>query len=105
VLAEPASESADQHRERVAQEGRGQRLLPACPLMHGTGLFTAINALGGGGAIVTIKAKSLDAEELWSVIEARRANACAIVGDAFAKPMLKALQEHRGRWDLSKFLL
>ena len=32
-------------------------------------------------------------------------NACAIVGDAFAKPMLRALQEHRGRWDLSKFLL
>jgi fatty-acyl-CoA synthase len=105
VLQEKASESADEHRDRVRQEARGQRLLPACPLMHGTGLFTAINALGGGGAIVTTKAKSLDAEELWSTIEARRANACAIVGDAFAKPMLKALQEHRGRWDLSKFLL
>jgi fatty-acyl-CoA synthase len=105
VLGEPASESIEQHRERVATEGRGQRLLPACPLMHGTGLFTAINALGGGGAIVTIQAKSLDAEELWSTIEARRANACAIVGDAFAKPMLKALQENRGRWDLSKFVL
>ncbi|MCU0669643.1 MAG: acyl-CoA synthetase [Myxococcota bacterium] len=62
-------------------------------------------SLGGGGAIVTTEAKSLDAEELWSTIEARGANACAIVGDAFAKPMLKALQEHRGRWDLSKFLL
>jgi fatty-acyl-CoA synthase len=105
VLGEPASESVAQQRERVSQEARGQRLLPACPLMHGTGLFTAINALGGGGAIVTIKSKSLDAEELWSTIEARRANACAIVGDAFAKPMLKALQENRGRWDLSKFLL
>jgi 3-oxocholest-4-en-26-oate---CoA ligase len=105
VLQEKASDSADEHRDRVRQEARGQRLLPACPLMHGTGLFTAINALGGGGAIVTTKAKSLDAEELWSTIEARRANACAIVGDAFAKPMLKALQEHRGRWDLSKFLL
>jgi fatty-acyl-CoA synthase len=105
VLGEAASESAEQHRERVAQEARGQRLLPACPLMHGTGLFTAINALGGGGAIVTSAAKNLDAEELWSTIEARRANACAIVGDAFAKPMLKALQENRGRWDLSKFVL
>jgi 3-oxocholest-4-en-26-oate---CoA ligase len=105
VLAEKASESADEHRERVAQEARGQRLLPACPLMHGTGLFTAINALGGGGAIVTTRSKSLDVEELWSTIEARRVNACAIVGDAFAKPMLRALQENRGRWDLSKFLL
>ena len=105
VLGEKASESREEHAARVAQEGRGQQLLPACPLMHGTGLFTAINALGGGGAIVTISSKSLDAEELWSTIEARGANACAIVGDAFAKPMLKALQENPGRWDLSKFLL
>ena len=105
VLGEAASKDVAEHRARVAQEARGQRLLPACPLMHGTGLFTAINALGGGGAIITTQSKHLDAEELWSTIEARRANACAIVGDAFAKPMLKALQENRGRWDLSKFLL
>jgi len=105
VIGEKASESVDEQRARIAQEGRGQRLLPACPLMHGTGLFTAINALGGGGAIITLEAKSLDAEELWSTVEARGATASAIVGDAFAKPMLKALQENPGRWDLSKFFL
>ena len=43
----------------------------------------------------------LDAEELWSTIEARGANACAIVGDAFAKPMLRALEAEPGKWDLS----
>ncbi len=105
VLGEAASESLEQHRERVSLEGRAQKLIPACPLMHGTGLFTAINALGGGGTIMTVAGKSLDAEELWSVAEARGATASAIVGDAFAKPMLKALDEHPGRWDLSKFFL
>ncbi len=105
VLGESASESAEQHRERISQEGRAQKLIPACPLMHGTGLFTAINALGGGGTIITLAGKSLDAEELWSVAETRGATASAIVGDAFAKPMLKALQEHPGRWDLSRFFL
>ncbi|MEB2344761.1 MAG: acyl-CoA synthetase [Deltaproteobacteria bacterium] len=105
VLGEKASESPAEHAGRVAQEGRAQRLLPACPLMHGTGLFTALNALGGGGTIVTSASKALDAEELWSTVEARGVNACSIVGDAFAKPMLKALQENPGRWDLSKFLL
>ena len=105
ACCEKASESAEEHAARVRTEGRAQKLLPACPLMHGTGLFTAINAMGGGGTIVTISSKSLDAEELWSTIEARGANACAIVGDAFAKPMLKALQENPGRWDLSKFVL
>ncbi len=105
VIGEKASESIDEQRDRIAQPGRGQRLLPACPLMHGTGLFTAINALGGGGAIITLTAKSLDAEELWSTVESRGVTASAIVGDAFAKPMLKALQEHPQRWDLSKFFL
>jgi fatty-acyl-CoA synthase len=105
VIGEKASESVEEQRDRVAQEGRGQRLLPACPLMHGTGLFTAINALAGGGAIITLTAKSLDAEELWSTVEARGATASAIVGDAFAKPMLKALQQNPKRWDLSKFFL
>lgn len=105
VLGEKASDSVEEHRARVAQEARAMRLLPACPLMHGTGLFTAINALGGGGAIVTLASKSLDAEELWSVVEARGVTAASIVGDAFAKPMLKALQENPKRWDLSNFRL
>ena len=105
VIGEKASESVAEQRDRIAQEARAQRLLPACPLMHGTGLFTAINALGGGGAIVTLAARSLDAEELWSTVEARRCTAAAIVGDAFAKPMLRALEQNPGRWDLSKFFL
>jgi fatty-acyl-CoA synthase len=105
ILGEEPSRTIEEHRERVASEGRAQRLMPACPLMHGTGLFMAINALGGGGAVVTSAAKNLDAADLWSTVEARGVTTCAIVGDAFAKPMLRALQDHRGRWDLSKFFL
>jgi fatty-acyl-CoA synthase len=105
VIGEKGSESVEEQRQRIAKEGRAQKLLPACPLMHGTGLFTAINALGGGGSIVTLPGRSFDAEELWSTVEARGASAAAIVGDAFAKPMLKALEENPRRWDLSKFFL
>jgi len=105
ALGEKASESEAHHRERVSDETRAQRLLPGCPLMHGTGQFTAINALGAGGAIVTSANTNFDAEEYWSTIQAREVNATAIVGDAFAKPMLRALQENRGRWDLSKLFL
>jgi acyl-CoA synthetase (AMP-forming)/AMP-acid ligase II len=105
VIGEAPSESVDEQRARVAQEARGQRLLPACPLMHGTGLFTALNALANGGAIVTLSGGSLDAEALWSTVEARHCSAIAIVGDAFAKPMLKALRENAGRWTFSSPLL
>jgi fatty-acyl-CoA synthase len=73
--------------------------------MHGTGQFTAYNALAGGGAIVTCESRSLDPERLWATVAARRVKAMAIVGDAFAKPMLRALEESPGRWDLSSLYL
>jgi fatty-acyl-CoA synthase len=100
VLGEMPSRSLAEQRERIAQEARAQRILPGSPLMHGTGLFTALNALGGGGACVTLESRSLDAEELWSVVEARGVTALSIVGDAFAKPMLRALDANPGRWKL-----
>jgi fatty-acyl-CoA synthase len=101
VLGEKPSESVDEQRGRIAREGTAMRLLPACPLMHGTGQFTAYNALGGGGAIVTCESQRLDAAELWATAAARGAAAIAIVGDAFGKPMLRALDEHPGRFELA----
>ena len=44
--------------------------IPACPLMHGTGLFTAMAAMMNGGTIVTLEAASLDCMncgERWNV--------------------------------------
>jgi fatty-acyl-CoA synthase len=102
VLGETPSESAAEQRDRILAPGRAQRLLPGCPLMHGTGQFTALNALGGGGAVVTVEGRRLDAEALWSTVAAREVAAIAIVGDAFAKPMLAALDAHPGRFDLSR---
>jgi len=101
ALGESPSESPEQHRERVADSTRSQKLLPGCPLMHGTGQFTAINALANGGSVITLDNKSLDTEALWSVVEARQASALAIVGDAFAKPMLASLEDRPGHYDLS----
>ena len=82
--------------EHLANVGRGQarmRLMPACPLMHGTGLLTAINALFMGGSIVTLPSRRLDAALLWSEVERHKVNAISIVGDVFARPMTKALGE------------
>ena len=101
VIGEKPSESVDEQRARIAREGTALRLLPACPLMHGTGQFTAYNALGGGGAIVTCESQRLDPAELWATAIARGTAAIAIVGDAFAKPMLRALDENPGRFDLA----
>ncbi|MHC5059217.1 MAG: AMP-binding protein, partial [Planctomycetota bacterium] len=92
--------SLSEHVDNVKEFGPGPRQIPVCPLIHGTGLFTTITNFTGGGAIVTLKGRSLDPEELWGAVERHRVASLVIVGDAFAKPMLKALDENPGRWDI-----
>ncbi len=78
---------------RVVASGRAPVHLPASPLMHGTGMFTSFQAMMGGGAIVTLTGRTFDPHELWSVVEQQHVTQMAIVGDAFAKPMLQALRQ------------
>jgi fatty-acyl-CoA synthase len=79
--------------------------LPACPLMHGTGAFTSFQTMFMGGSVVTLESRKFDVAELLSTIEREKVNTIAIVGDAFARPMLAALDENPGRWDISSLLM
>ena len=97
-------ETLPELREHLINAGPGEVYIPACPLMHGTGLFTAMAALMNGGTIVTLNAASLDAHELWATVERRGVQNIAIVGDAFAKPMLAALEEDPSRYDVSSLV-
>jgi acyl-CoA synthetase (AMP-forming)/AMP-acid ligase II len=84
--------------------GAGPRIVPACPLMHGTGSFTSIGCLNIGGSVVTLTNRRFDPVELLDTIDAQSVNVVAIVGDAFAKPILATLDEHPKRWKLSTLL-
>jgi len=75
--------------------------LSACPLMHGTGAWTAVNAWDTGGCVVTLTSVTFDPVELLDTVERDRVNVIALVGDAFSKPILAALDADPGRWDLS----
>jgi fatty-acyl-CoA synthase len=75
--------------------------LPACPLMHGTGLFIALSTLSGGGTVVLLDDARLDPVAVWSAVERERVRVLTIVGDAFARPLLAALDDAPGRFDLS----
>jgi fatty-acyl-CoA synthase len=83
----------------------GNKFIPVCPQMHGTGLLTSFGALGMGGCVITLESATFDPVELWDVTAKRKATQMAIVGDAFAKPMLRALDENPGRWDLSSVVM
>jgi fatty-acyl-CoA synthase len=93
----------DKVRELI--NGPGAVGLPACPLMHGTGWFNALIVLNGGGSIVTVEGRSFDVVEVLDTIEREGVNVAAIVGDAFAKPVLRALDTDPDRWDLSSLLI
>jgi len=88
----------------IAAARAGKRVgtrLPVCPLMHGTGLFTTLATLAGGGTVVLIDDTGLDVERVWDTVEREHVQAITIVGDVFARPLLDALVAHRGRWDLT----
>ena len=89
---------------RKAVVGAGPRIIPACPLMHGTGSFTSIGALNIGGCVVTLTNRHFDPVELLDTIDRDNVNVIAIVGDAFAKPILAALDGRPGHWKLSTLL-
>ncbi len=82
----------------------GSRFLPACPQMHGTGNFPCLSTLSGGGSIVTLDNRNFDPVVLLDTIEREGVNTMAMVGDAFGKPILRALDENPGRWDLSSLV-
>ena len=108
-LAPPESAAqAAEYAKQLATEGRSGVHLPASPLMHGTGAFTTFSALCRGAKVVTLESRHFDPDELWRAVEHERVEGLAIVGDAFAKPMVAALEaaEARGEpYDISSLTL
>ena len=91
---------------RLVDDGQQFASLPACPLMHATGLgIGALPTLAFGGRIVLLERRGLDPVELWSTVDRERVNGITVVGDAFARPMLRALDEDPGRFDISSVRL
>lgn len=82
-------------------EGPGIAVLPACPLMHGTGLFSAINSLSTGGRVVLLPSRKFDARELARVIDQHQVQVAVIVGDPFARPLAKVVSESPQDFSLS----
>jgi 3-oxocholest-4-en-26-oate---CoA ligase len=66
--------------------------LPASPMMHSTGLIMAsLPVLTLGGTVISLTSPHFDADELFTAVARHRPSTVSIVGDAFARPMLRAL--------------
>ena len=75
--------------------------LPLPPMMHGTGLLSSVSAMTHGGTCVTLPARSFDPDEALAAIERHRVTAATIVGDAFARPLVEALDAAKVQRDIS----
>jgi acyl-CoA synthetase (AMP-forming)/AMP-acid ligase II len=108
----PVPESMDQLPGCV-QQSADSGILPTglvcCPLMHGTGIWIgAMLTHLAGGAVLTVNHLGLDPDLLWREAQKHQATLAIIVGDAFARPMLSALDaaaERQEPYDLSKLKL
>jgi 3-oxocholest-4-en-26-oate---CoA ligase len=88
--------------DHVRARGMHARQLPGAPMMHATGMTVAMGAMVAGGCVITLPTTTrFDADELWREASKHKATSITIVGDAFAKPMLAALEATPGGYDLS----
>lgn len=89
--------------EQIADKARTgrTRCLPACPFMHGTAHWMAFTALFGGGTVIISPDRRFDPVRLWGLVAQEQVNFLVIVGDAFARPMVDALDALAGTVDLS----
>ncbi len=94
-----AEGTPEAHARTIAGSAAVPIHLPACPLMHSTGLTSTLSALCRGGTVVTLKSRRFDPIECLREIERNQVQSVAIVGDAFAIPILDALRDGE-RFDL-----
>jgi len=79
--------------KRMREFGVAGPCVAAAPLMHGMAWFTSMGRLMTGSTVVSLSKRSFDAHELWQLVERHRVMMVVIVGDAFARPMVRALEE------------
>jgi len=80
----------------VLIKGMGQAftILLGSPLMHGAAWVGAISVIAAGGTLYFLPdSPHFDPHSLWTIVERERIHIIEMVGDAFAVPMLEALEE------------
>ncbi len=82
-------------------ETPGPIVLPACPLMHGTGAGSAMSALSIGGTVVLLPPGRFDARQLLDAVDANAVASLVLIGDAQTRPLLAAIDEDPERWNLA----
>ncbi len=93
--------SLDELAENTANGGT--RLMPAPPFMHGAAHWMAFNGFANANAVVLPGiVEHFDTDDVLGVIEREGVNILLIVGDAFGRPLVEAME--RGEYSLASLL-
>jgi len=84
----------------------GPRLMPVCPFMHGTGLWTALQSLFAGGTVVMPRDTTrFDSHLVLEAIEAEKVVVLVLVGDAFFRPLIDELMKSDYKLESLRFII
>lgn len=84
-------ETLDEHIANVMLLPAGSGFLSLSPLMHGAGLMMALLMLCQGRALVTLGGVRFDPDATLTAIKRHAVGGMVLVGDAFAAPLVDAL--------------
>ncbi len=87
------TEEVGAYARQLNGEGKSPTNLCAPPLMHGVALFLAMSSFVLGGKVVLLKSRRFDPAELVDLTAKYRVNQISLVGDAFAKPVNRYLED------------
>ena len=99
-LGVPPCDDLDDFIARISAQA-GPVNLPLPPIMHGTGLLSAIGAMTLGGTCITLPSRSFEPGLALQNIDEHGVTAATIVGDAFARPLLEELDANPDKYDIS----
>lgn len=108
---DPIASAADipASARKLVDEGRAMVAMSGPPLMHGTGCWLGQMAPHLFGATAVLSAsRNFDADDILRTVSREKVNLLVIVGDAFARPMqrrLEELAEEGSELDLSSLVI
>jgi acyl-CoA synthetase (AMP-forming)/AMP-acid ligase II len=91
-------ESADPEGFVASLDRRGPTTMPIAPLIHGTACWFTLPMLSRGGTVVTLPGASFDPVGVLDTVASEHVGGICIVGEAFARPLIRALEAHPDRW-------
>jgi 3-oxocholest-4-en-26-oate---CoA ligase len=86
------SSSLDDHVAKAASMPPARTLILS-PMMHGVGLYSSLITLLRGGTLVTIDGTKFDPNAVIDTIKMHDVQSLVLVGDAFALPIIEALEK------------